>query len=369
MKKSQKSKTVAFCLDANDFHGVDWVLKIGELNPKFKIIIVSDTFDKKNIKKIKRQRFFLRSLHSPKMYNKNLYSKFGNIWRNGIKLLFSPFFSFQIRKIARNKKILFHAHSMYYIFICAMANVRFIATPMGSDVLIRPDRSLIYKIFCSISLKKATKITVDSKALYNKIYSLTKKRAMIIQNGISVTETKKFRKSKKPKSFLISPRAIDTNYRVKDIVEAKNKSCVKDPLVLFYPFCNKQYFESFKNILTKNDINLGRISKSKMYSLYERGLAVFSIPESDSSPRSVYEAIFCGAPVCTVSSLWVYDLPICMRKRVVLCDLNNPYWMANAIKKAERISEKPFVPTKKAIETFDEDLAMSFVIKHIYEKH
>ena len=30
---------------------------------------------------------------------------------------------------------IFHAHSMYYIFLCWAARIKAIATPMGSDVL------------------------------------------------------------------------------------------------------------------------------------------------------------------------------------------------------------------------------------------
>jgi len=359
---------ILFCLDANDFHAIDWVKKIKQFSPKASVHVLSDTFDGENKKSLEEKKIICHPILKLKKYNKNSFSSFANFWRNLVKLFCAPIFSYRLKKYNENKSLIFHAHSMYYIFICALANVRFVGTPMGSDVLVRPDQSKIYKKICAWSLQKAKIITVDSRALYKKVRLLCRKKAKIIQNGIATNQTNKFRQLKKSKVLLVSPRAIDKNYRIREIVEAKTKNHIKNPLVLFYPYVNSTYFDEFKFKLSKNDINLGKISKTVMYSLFSQALAVFSIPESDSSPRSVYEAIFCGAPVCTEMAQWVADLPNCMRKRVVICDLANPQWMKHALHKAKQISKQKYIPSRKAINTYDENVCMKNVIKNIYEK-
>ena len=91
---------------------------------------------------------------------------------------------------------------MYYIFLCWLSRIKYIATPMGSDVLVRPKESNLYKFFTSKSLSNADKITVDSKSLFNEVLSLSNKKSIIIQNGIDTKELLKFNK-KNRKSFII----------------------------------------------------------------------------------------------------------------------------------------------------------------------
>jgi hypothetical protein len=63
----------------------------------------------------------------------------GDIWRNGIKVLTTPMQISGLRRLAReNEGVVFHAHSMYYIFLCWLAGIKFVATPMGSDVVGTP---------------------------------------------------------------------------------------------------------------------------------------------------------------------------------------------------------------------------------------
>ena len=63
-----------------------------------------------------------------------------------------------------------------------------------------------------------------------------------------------------------------------------------------------------------------------LYQFLSEAVAVFSIPVSDSSPRSVYEAIFCGTCVITTYKQWIELLPRCMRSRVLIVDIEKKDW-------------------------------------------
>jgi hypothetical protein len=95
-----------------------------------------------------------------------------------------------------------------------------------------------------------------------------------------------------------------------------------------------------------------------MYKLLKESVCVVSIPISDSSPRSVYEAIFCGAAVMCTPSQYVNDLPACMRRRVVLVDINEPRWFADGLAAARHIAANPYVPSEEAIALFDQVSSM-----------
>ena len=77
-----------------------------------------------------------------------------------------------------------------------------------------------------------------------------------------------------------------------------------------------------------------------MYELLRNSIMVVSIPSSDSSPRSVYEAIFCGCVVCITYHPYYDVLPQCMKDRIIVVDLNNKSWFKNAFQKAKKITHK-----------------------------
>ena len=68
----------------------------------------------------------------------------------------------------------------------------------------------------------------------------------------------------------------------------------------YYPFAEKNYKSKINNYLKCSDSDLGRIEKKiDLYKILNSTVLAISIPESDSSPRSVYEAIFCGCAIAT----------------------------------------------------------------------
>ena len=102
-----------------------------------------------------------------------------------------------------------------------------------------------------------------------------------------------------------------------------------------------------------------------MYTLFHESKMIISIPSSDSSPRSVYEAIFCGSPVCITHHPYYDSLPDCIKERIVLVDLNDKNWFIFALEKAKVIAKNEFSPTEEAIDLFDQRKSFKIILKLI----
>ena len=79
-----------------------------------------------------------------------------------------------------------------------------------------------------------------------------------------------------------------------------------------------------------------------------------SLPSSDSSPRSVYEAIFCNSIVAITYQKYYDNLPECMQSRIIIVNMQNRDWLKLAFDKAQHIKKKDFRPTSEALELFDQ---------------
>ena len=102
-----------------------------------------------------------------------------------------------------------------------------------------------------------------------------------------------------------------------------------------------------------------------MYELFLRSKIIFSIPSSDSSPRSVYEAIFCGAIVGITYHPFYDTLPKCMKDRIILINLSDKNWFRDTIDYAEKIYKEVFVPSDEALDLFDQRKSFNKILKLI----
>jgi hypothetical protein len=249
---------------------------------------------------------------------------------------------------------------MYYLFLAWAAGIPFVGTPQGSDILIKPYRSKLYKKYSIKSLKAAKAITVDSVKMKDKVWELSHINAHIIQNGIDIYSINKFmnqiQNDYEDRNLLLSIRGFTSLYRIKDILIARNSSKMfyEYPLTFIYPFYEDVYFKEISSFFKQIDNNIGRVDRLKMYNLLSQTKLVISIPSSDSSPRSVYEAIFCGCAVAITHHGYYDSLPNCMKSRIILVDLNNNNWFDNTIEKSSQIIQKPYVPSDEALELFDQ---------------
>ncbi len=353
--------TLVFLCGARDFHAMDWYKSAKELVPDKEIIILTDLIAGEGFKKLinENDKVFKLMILDPFLIKKQ--SGFGNIWRNILKLLVFPIQVFLIKKFSRKyPNSIYHAHSMYYLFLAWAARIPFVGTPQGSDILIKPFSSKLYKKFSARSLKAAKAVTVDSNKMKEKVWELAGVKAHIIQNGIDLDSIKTFL-NQNPNNFenrtaLLSIRGFTPLYRIKDIIIARNSSqkLWNTPLTFIYPFYENEYMKQTISLIKSIDHDFGRVDRMKMYNLLSRTKLVLSIPTSDSSPRSVYEAIFCGSAVAITHHPYYDVLPQCMKSRIILVDLNDSDWLEIAIEHSNNITKVPYFPSEKALDMFDQ---------------
>jgi hypothetical protein len=142
-------------------------------------------------------------------------------------------------------------------------------------------------------------------------------------------------------------------YRIREILAAWRHSGRGETLRLIYPFWDDAYKAGLD--ATGDGLeDLGRLSRPEMYELLAATRLVVSIPLSDSSPRSVYEAIFCGCCVAATYAPWIDALPACMRARLFIVDLEDADWLERALAFAADVVRRPYVPSEQAMEQFDQ---------------
>tara|TARA_S200000501_G_C20667504_1_gene674768 strand:- start:95 stop:871 length:777 start_codon:yes stop_codon:yes gene_type:complete len=256
---------------------------------------------------------------------------------------------------------------MYYMLLCYLSGISFIGTPQGSEILVRPRRSLLYKYFCKKVLKSAKIITVDSKNMSEEIFKISKKNSLIVQNGIEVDEIIKFENNNTSKKEILSIRGMTDLYNIDKIIDARNYLDEKLPLNFIYPFSDEEYLLKIKSKKNIKDKMLGRLNKRDMISKMKNSFLVISIPKSDSSPRSVYESIFSGACVAVNPNKFIDDLPKCMKERLFVVDLNDKFWLKKAIKYGQEITRYEYNPSQEALNMFDQNISMQKVIDTIYK--
>jgi len=142
------SKQLVFLCGARDFHAMDWYRSAEEQTPKENVCILTDLIAAEGFTKLVGKNDIVHKLFIIDRFLFKNQSTIGNIWRNIIKFIVLPLQIGLLKKFHRkNPDSIYHAHSMYYIWLAAAANVPFIGTPQGSDILLKPFRSKIFHFF------------------------------------------------------------------------------------------------------------------------------------------------------------------------------------------------------------------------------
>lgn len=353
--------------NARCYHSIDWYRTIKKTCSPRKTLFATDLIDSESHLKIVCEDDQVIDLYNIDWLLFKKQTMMGNVWRNLIKCLVSPLQILKIKSLHKKyPNAVFHAHTMYYMFLCWLAGINFIGTPQGSEVLVRPDRSFIYKFFACKSLKAADHVIVDSVNLQNRIRNLCGKDAVVIQNGIDASAILTKADKKNERNKVTSFRGMYPIYQIDAILDGRTNSRLKPPLTFIYPFWEEDYKEKILSRLGPGDRVLGRLPKDEMYELLFTTLLAISIPESDSSPRSVYEAIFCGCCVAVTYNPWIESLPSCMRSRLFIVDLQDKAWFDKAIEFAHSIIQNPFTPSQAALDLFDQERTMKRVAEMFY---
>lgn len=347
---------------------MDWYKSAKEILPGGDLAILTDLVQGEGYKKLIDQTDKVYRLVILDKFLFTNQSKIGNIWRNILKFSIFPVQVWKVKAFSRkNPHAVYYAHAMYYLVLAWAADIPFVGTPQGSDILLKPDKSRLFKWFAINALKKAKAVTCDSMKMKEKIAEFTGVNASLIQNGIDVEEVQKLRSEVTiDRQLIVSPRGLTSLYRIEEIIKGRNAISNLPFINFIYPFSDNDYISEIRKYLLPNDILSGRLDRGKMYRLLIETKLVISIPKSDSSPRSVYEAIFCGAAVAITYNPYYDTLPHCMKERIIIVDLSNRDWFYDALCKADEIVKLEFIPTSVALEKFDQRESFKQILKLLF---
>lgn len=265
----------------------------------------------------------------------------------------------------RNPYAVFHAFTMYYAVLCLFTRLQCVVTPQGSEVLQRLDRSRIYRFFAIKALKYATAVIVDSIEMQIKLtgYGV---QARVFKNGFDTQAIVQKSKDSSAREAVVSIRALRPFYRIDRIFDARDSLASEQPLQLVYPASDFGFKGKIVDRFIENDNDFGRLDKNELYALLCNSKLVISIPETDSSPRSVYESIFAGAAVAVTKAPYLDELSSCMKKRIIVIDLENTHWLADALEFANTVKKTPYVPSEDALRLCDSRITMQKICDTFY---
>jgi len=362
---------IVFLGNGRCYHTFDWIRAIERNRPDLEWVMITDLIESEGYpSQIKPEDLVLSLMIVDRFLMRNL-NRAANIWRNALRFVLLPMQVIMLkRRLSKIEYDFIHAHTMYYVVLARLAGLNVIGTPQGSEILVRPWKSKIYKAFCAWGLRGCSLVTVDSEAMRRGVMAISGRDAVVVQNGVQTDVLESYRKRNLERDLLVSFRGVTSLYRIEDFFIAACSSDSISSIQMFYPFCDEEYKQTLLNTYQRKLLveDLGRLSQEDMYSMFSRALLAISIPSSDSSPRSVYEAIFSGAVVAVSNLDWLTGLTKCMRERVIVVNLNDSKWLEKALTTASVIVKKEYIPSNEAIEKFDENRSLFLFTQNHYTK-
>jgi hypothetical protein len=374
--KSNKHNFIFLC-GLRDFHAIDWLRSFEKNCPDYRYVVICDSIEAEGEKSLICEHDLVEKLLIIDKFLFKSKNKFSNLYRNALKFILTPIqlfiLYFKIKKY--NNPIVF-ANGAYFVFLASILNIKFVANPIGSEVLIRPFESAFYKFFLKRSLQKASLITLDSYKMQSVLKELFNLDSVVIQNGIDLSRILSFKntvsqdKINNIRSQYTSVRAITPLYNI-DKILGRNSSIYRDLKIDFiYPFFDLKFKNRWFKLLSIGDSDLGRLEDVMYYRQLCISKVVFSVPSSDASPKSVYESIFLGCVVVVKKLEYLEILPMAMRVRIVVVDLDNDNWFDEAIIKADIILKDDFIPDDESLDFINRDVSVKKLfnlISEVYE--
>lgn len=358
-----------FLGSARCFHTIDWYKSACKVFNK-KIDFITDLIDGEGFQCLVEDKNYIKELFILDKFLSKNYDQNAHKIRNLLKLLLLPIQAFKLRKLIYNcPNHLIYAHSTYYAFLAFLSGAKYVSTPQGSEVLVRIEGSIFYKVFSYIAHKNALLVTVDSASMQEKLLKNLGIRSSIVQNGVDIVNIKKLSaKISKKDIELLSIRGISENYQIKEIVQSKKSFLDGKKLYLCAPFIDKSYLSGLNLTQYENIKFMGRLEKKPFYEKLARAQIVISIPKSDSSPRSVYESIFFGAIIIATNNKYIDDLPDDMKERIVTIDIEDDDWLMSSYSKAKEKLRTIYIPSNETLRLFDQSLSVERVNKILQKK-
>lgn len=220
-----------------------------------------------------------------------------------------------IRRLLRElRPDVVHAHWLPgFAFFAAVAGARpLVAMAWGSDVL-RARRS--QTLANRIALRRASLAMADSQALLDRLAALGAGRCALVNWGVDLALFRPRDRGELRAELglgdgpvVLSPRSLMPVYNPRVIVDAwAQVAAERDDVQLVL-----KHMGVVREVLGELPFPervhvVGHVDYERMPAYYAAADACVSIASSDSAPRSVFEAMACGAP-CVLSDLpWVHE--------------------------------------------------------------
>ena len=203
-----------------------------------------------------------------------------------------------------------------FAFFAAVAGARpLVAMAWGSDVFrARPAQALANRI----AVRRAAVAMADSQALLDRLMALgaPRGRCVLVNWGVDL---ELFRPAEDRRALraelglgegpvVLSPRSLMPIYNPRTIVDAWARlAAERDDVQLVLKHMNVEH-EALGELPHPERVHVvGNVDYARMPAYYRAADVCVSIAGSDSAPRSVFEAMACGAP-CVLSDLpWVHE--------------------------------------------------------------
>ncbi len=238
-------------------------------------------------------RSFYRKIFISRFISFELLQRF---WRIAGLPMWSIYIFFRVRFSSN----IIHCHGLFSLVIAISSFLpcsRIVFTPQGSDILVLPFKNIFVKKFLLYFLSKLRSITADSQLILDVCTSLSNldtSKLFHIQNGIDFSMLKSIPESSS-KFDICWPRGLSSIYQFDYFLSIllHLSSIVTFPLhvCIIGAFGNTKIPHSLLKSKNIKFTFFDRLNPLNFFSVLKASRLIVSIPKSDSSPRTVYEAI------------------------------------------------------------------------------
>jgi len=270
----------------------------------------------------------------------------------------------EIKKIITNIQpdILHALYATSYGVVGALTNQHpYIITALGSDVLISPNNSIIYRILSKFAFKRADWITVmaDHMKLAIKKIGDFEQKTQVVSFGIDTNLFNANNRELSDTSFVVtSTRNFEPVYNIPHLLHAVAQAKKQIPnlqLNLIGSGSKRASIENLVDELSLRDCTIfhGRIPQQNIVEILNQTHIFVSVSLSDGNNISLNEAMACGAlPIATAidaNKQWITD-----KKNGFLVDIDDVDGLAKTLiscyQNYNSLSEKSFSINQQIID-------------------
>ncbi|MBN1922877.1 MAG: glycosyltransferase family 4 protein [Anaerolineae bacterium] len=281
--------------------------------------------------------------------------------------------AYRLRQLLKHiQPDILHAHQVStYGWLGALSGYHpLIITAWGSDLLRKPQQSLMYRLLTGYALRRADYVTCVSEDLAQKAraFRMPETKIEVAPWGVDtsifhpVSSERKTQVREKlglvPGPLVLSLRPIRPIYNPLDIAEAIPlilKQIPETQFVIRTYACDSKLLARFQSIIERSQAEkavhyIGELPDDRAIAeLYQSADIAVSVPDSDGTPLSVLEALACGNAL-VVSNLpslheWVQD-----EKEALLVETGDVPTLASAITRLLRDQSLRWQLTQNALD-------------------